>query len=63
MNRNAVELHVRHLMPAMLALLLGSSGCRAVGTIFKAGVWTGVIVIFAALALILGAVRLLRRPA
>jgi len=63
MNRNAVELHVRSLLPAMLALLLGGSGCRAVGAIFKAGIWTGVIVIFVALALVLGAIRLLRRPA
>lgn len=63
MSRNPVEIHFRTLIPAMLALMLGASGCRAVGAIFKAGIWTGVIVIFVALALVLGAIRLLRRPA
>ncbi|WP_394821670.1 hypothetical protein [Pendulispora albinea] len=36
-------------------------GCRAVAGIFKAGVWVGVIVIVALLAILAGAVSLVRK--
>jgi hypothetical protein len=29
----------------LVALVVGSSGCRVIGDIFKAGVWVGVLVI------------------
>ena len=41
------------------SLLFG--GCRAVGALFKAGVWTGVIVVVVLLAIVGGAVSLFRK--
>jgi hypothetical protein len=47
---------------AIATALLGTTGCRAIGALFKAGVWFGVIVI-AFLALVAFAVtRLFARP-
>jgi hypothetical protein len=37
-----------------IVLALGSSGCRAIGTIFKAGVWVGVILVAALVAMVAG---------
>ena len=37
----------------LLALLVSLSGCEAIAGIFKAGMWTGVIVIVAIIALVL----------
>jgi hypothetical protein len=47
------------LSTALLAWLL--SGCRLVGDIFKAGVWVGVVVVVALVAIIGGAAALVRR--
>jgi len=52
----------RALQPLALltvALLLG--GCRAIGALFKAGVWTGIIVVVVLLAIVGGAVSLFRK--
>jgi uncharacterized membrane protein YjfL (UPF0719 family) len=43
-----------------ISLAFALSGCRAVEVIFKAGVWTAVIVGLALMLLVYGAVRLLR---
>jgi hypothetical protein len=46
----------------MLALALGSSGCRAIEGIFKAGVWTGVLLVgLFVVAIGFAASRLFRR--
>ncbi len=37
----------------LLVLLVSLSGCEAIAGIFKAGMWTGVIVIVAIIALVL----------
>ncbi len=41
------------LMTLLSVILLSTSGCEAIGGIFKAGMWTGVIVIVLIVALIL----------
>lgn len=41
------------------AALLGSSGCRAIEGIFKAGVWTGIVAFVLVLALVFGVVKML----
>lgn len=46
---------------ALAALLAMSSGCRAVGDIFKAGVWVGVVVIIAVVAIVGGVIRIFMR--
>jgi hypothetical protein len=43
------------------ALALGSSGCRAIGDIFKAGVGVGVVVVIAIVAIVGGIAAMLRR--
>jgi len=43
------------------AASLALSGCSAIETIFKAGVWTGVIAVALALAVVFGLVRVLSR--
>jgi hypothetical protein len=44
---------------ATLALtLFGSSGCRAVGGIFRAGVWVGIVGLVFLLAIVFGIARL-----
>lgn len=37
----------------LLALLLGLSGCELIGDIFKAGVWSGIILVVVVLGLII----------
>jgi hypothetical protein len=37
---------------AVIALLLSLSSCQAIGDIFKAGVWVGVIIVVAVIGLI-----------
>lgn len=58
-----MSLAQRNAMLAALAAVLVSSvtGCRAVAGIFKAGIWTGVIVVGLLLLLGFGATRLLAR--
>jgi|GEM_PF-823986 len=47
----------------MAVALLGTSGCRVVGGIFKAGIWTGLIGIGLLLAVVFGLTRLFSRGA
>ena len=45
----------KSLLPVLVALVLGSfmlTGCEAIGSIFKAGVWSGIIIVFVVIALI-----------
>jgi len=49
------------LLAPAIVLALTASGCRAVGDIFKAGVWVGVVAIVVVVALIAGIAGLARR--
>lgn len=44
----------RRVVPVLLTVVLASasSGCEAIGAIFKAGVWTGVIAVVVLIALV-----------
>jgi len=44
----------RQTFPILLLLLIGTvtSGCEAIGAIFKAGVWTGVIAVVVVIGLV-----------
>ena len=46
---------------AALAIVLTQSGCEAIGSIFKAGVWVGVIAVAAVVAIIGGIVAFAKR--
>jgi hypothetical protein len=46
---------------ALCSLALGSTGCTVIKGIFKAGVWVGVLGVFAVLGLALYGVTKLRR--
>ena len=50
--------HLDLTFAAILTALLGSSGCRAIEGIFKAGVWTGIVGFIVLLAIVLGVVKL-----
>ena len=41
------------LLPAILMASVLLSGCQAIGDIFKAGMWTGVIVVILIIAIII----------
>jgi len=41
------------LYPALLALLVFGTGCTAIGGIFKAGVWAGVLLVVVIIAVII----------
>ncbi len=45
----------------LILLAVSASGCEAIGTIFKAGLWTGVIVVVLAVVVIGFLVSKLRR--
>lgn len=48
---------------AVLVLALSVSACEAIGTIFEAGIWVGVIMVVVVLALVgFIATKLRRRP-
>jgi hypothetical protein len=51
----------RLLPGAVLLAIVGGAGCAAIGGIFKAGVWTGVIMVVLALVVIGGIAAALRR--
>ena len=53
-----LDLRKAALLPAIIVAL---NGCRAVAGIFKAGVWTGVVVVVALIALVGGGIAALRR--
>jgi hypothetical protein len=63
MEKKSLEVRVRSMLPAMLALAFTMSGCRAITAIFKAGVLAGLIAVVLVAALVVGVLRLLRRPA
>lgn len=59
--RNTLARHPVHLaltLAAIVTALLGTSGCRAIEGIFKAGVWTGIVGFLVLLAIVLGVVKL-----
>ena len=45
-------------LASIVTVLLGSSGCRAIEGIFKAGVWTGIVGFIVLLAIVLGVMKL-----
>jgi len=45
-------------LAAIVTALVGSSGCRAIEGIFKAGVWTGIVGFIVLLAIVLGVMKL-----
>ena len=45
----------------LVAIAVALSGCSAIGGIFKAGVWTGVILIVVVVLLIVGVLSFMRR--
>jgi hypothetical protein len=51
---------VRAMLVIFLALV--GTGCQAIGTIFEAGMWVGVIAVLLVLAVVGGLVAMLRRP-
>ena len=53
----------RRTLPVLLTVALAtvSSGCEAIGAIFKAGVWTGVIAIVLVIAIVAFAAMRIRR--
>jgi hypothetical protein len=46
-----MKLKLNLLLLALISITISS--CEAIGTIFKAGVWTGVIIIFGIILLLL----------
>ena len=48
-------------LPLIPVAALAVSGCAAIGGIFKAGVWTGVLAVAIVLAVAFGLVRMLNR--
>lgn len=57
------RLTTRRIAPilALVALASALSGCAAIEGIFKAGLWVGIIAVVALVALIGGAITLLKR--
>lgn len=53
--------HYLPLFAALTALATTTTGCAAIGDIFKAGVWVGVVVVGIIVALVFGATRLFAR--
>ena len=53
--------HYLPLVAALTALVTTTTGCQAIGDIFKAGVWVGVVVVAIIVALVFGATRLFAR--
>ena len=50
----SASIAVRHVPLVLAVVVIGAmtSGCEAIGTIFKAGVWVGVIAVVAVIALV-----------
>jgi hypothetical protein len=48
------------ILGTAMLMALGASACRAVGDIFKAGIWVGVVVVIALVAIVAGVARLAR---
>lgn len=51
MNMSIVD---RRMIPALLTVVIATmtSGCEAIGAIFKAGVWTGMIAVVVLIGLV-----------
>ena len=49
------------LLPGVVIAILGAPACAAIEGIFKAGVWTGVILVVIALMVVAGVVVAMRR--
>ncbi|MEO5893317.1 MAG: phosphatidate cytidylyltransferase [Ferruginibacter sp.] len=41
------------ILPALLAIVMLTSGCEVIGGIFKAGAWTGAIVVILILVIVI----------
>lgn len=50
----ATLLAARHVVLVIAIVVIGAvaSGCEAIGTIFKAGVWVGAVAVIAAIAFV-----------
>ena len=50
----STSMAARHVLLILAIVAIGAmtSGCEAIGTIFKAGVWVGVIAVVAVIALV-----------
>lgn len=48
-------------LASIVTALLGSSGCRVVEGIFKAGIWTGVVAFVLVCAVVFGLMRIFAR--
>jgi hypothetical protein len=48
-------------LSALVALCLALPGCEAIGKIFKAGIWTGVIMVGLVALLVLGLTSFMKR--
>lgn len=46
-----------NLIPVVLFLMLSLSSCEAIGAIFKAGVWVGIVIIVIVLVIIFWLIR------
>ena len=49
------------LLTVAAGMLVGTTGCRAIGDIFKAGMWVGVVVAVLVVGLIGGIIAAFRR--
>lgn len=57
--------HINRLDLRLVTLavaLLGTSGCRMVGGIFRAGAWVGILGLLLLLAVVLGIARMVSHP-
>ncbi|RFM30161.1 hypothetical protein DXN05_04085 [Deminuibacter soli] len=45
--------HMKRVLPFMLALAVALSSCQAIGTIFKAGMWWGIILVVIVIVLVI----------
>ena len=50
----STSMAARHVLHVLAIVVIGAmtSGCEAIGTIFKAGVWVGAIAVIAVIALV-----------
>jgi hypothetical protein len=62
MNATTVSgLRSSAILSAILAIAVSTTGCAAIGSIFKAGAWTGVVIALVLFALIGGVFAAFRR--
>jgi hypothetical protein len=46
-----------NLLPLLLVLILSLDSCQAIGAIFKAGVWVGIVIVVIVLVIIFWLIR------